>query len=210
VSSYNQPLRREKRWDFWSQPLPQIQLDDINQVVWILPAKTGSTSVRHMINSILDERDILGHKIRKVAKQEIAPLKEEGYTVVMTVRDPMKRLISAWKDKFATRFSAANLASLIQTIPDSLADIHIQSQHVLHPEDLVDYYVKLETFREDIMRLKIKGVVPNSTPIPHSNKGPGKRLLDSDRKLLNQAAKLRYQTDFELYQHAKEFHNVAV
>lgn len=115
------------------------------RMVWMLPPKTASTSVRHALASHagLSTDDVHGLvEFQGLRKADALTLQQDGYVVVGSTRHPVPRLASCWADKIASKdyyvefttfdeftpgMPFADFVDAVAKIPDEDAEPHFRS-----------------------------------------------------------------------------------
>ena len=192
----------------WELDLPQINEIEGCDAIWVLPAKSGCTTVRSMIMSGHEEYFDGPAKSRRVSRPEMAQRQLGGTPVIMVTRHPLARVVSAWHNKFS-HIPFSQFVAQITAIPDEHIDIHAQSQSFLVRDGTGGYLTP--DYRYDISELSRMaqelrgdhrgGVAPWLSPVAPVTNSTGKgnkweTLLDDRTK-----ARLseRYAEDLRLW-----------
>jgi len=195
MSEYNQPLivpphTREKSAQVIS--IPQ------HNTIFIFPPKCAQTSLRRWVGS-----DVVSPTYyRNVGGNE---------AIVMSVRNPFDRLVSAWANKYDNRAFGAFVTNVCSHTDEAL-DIHVQSQGYLlercgrRQHGTPDYFLRVgESLYSDISALKRQLTWLRGSP-EHANKSAhesGLAMFSKDRELY-EMVRARYRDDFELWEMANE------
>lgn len=182
----------------WNLDKPRAQTFLLNSTVFILPAKTGQTSIRGALNKALD---VMGSSERPT-HLTYDQLRQYQGPVIMTIRHPAARLISAFNNKFSHQYKFEDFFKEVLKIPDIYSDIHVQSMSFLIGDVLPNYVIRVERMREDysIVRKNSCPWLPKVHSLPHANAtGTGSKWKDILTPDERQALYLRYKRDYELF-----------
>lgn len=186
----------------WKPGKPRAQVFRLLDCIWVLPAKTGQTSLRGALTSTLDILNKWKEKPIHLTIEEMAELQsKEGLPVIMTVRHPAARTLSAYANKFREQFE--DLHDFVQAVckvPDINADIHIQSMSALIGQVEPDHIIRTEKFSEDYVELQQNHFNWLTPAVPHANAtGHGQtwkdRITPDERKALFK----RYEEDYRIF-----------
>lgn len=170
----------------------QVLVDSQRKRVYIFPPKCAQTTLRRFIG----DYGIKSPVTFEEAKAAIAA----GYMVIMAVRDPKARLVSAWRNKFnSLKLSDVAQAAIMNS--DHALDIHLRPQaHLLDMlgRPNVDAYIRVGShMAEDTRRLGL------GSPTEHMN-ASGSKAADYETlpDYVRGALEARYTWDYRLWEEA--------
>lgn len=173
----------------------QILTDHKRHTVWVFPPKCAQTSLRMWVGE-----DNVVHNSAFVGARNL--IKTHAYRVVMSVRHPEARLISAWRNKF----DHLSLGTLVQDAvahTDHILDIHLRSQCYLL--DMIGIerphrYIRVEHLAHDTNFIPwVDG------PVGHENT-TGSKATDFETLPLDLQTlfRHRYARDYALWEDAQQ------
>lgn len=191
MSNYNLPLVRAPRVQGQSQ---QILTD--GHIVLVCPPKCAQTSLRQWLGQA----------------EPLSPraAEEAGYPIVMAVRNPYARLVSAYRNKFSKmRFRA--FVNKVTSTHDLACDIHVQSQTWLLPEGRYpDYMIRVEHLAQDVERFAL-GTRYQERELKHANASSGGHYLKQYEGFSQEdmdVVRARYRDDFALWNYANAEYSI--
>ncbi len=199
------------------------------RTVWIVLPKTASTSVRKAIAKARgwDSSDV--HHMPEFAgiqTEQIMRLKQDGYLCIATVRHPLARLASCWKDKVMARnyypefemfdefrheMPFDEFVHAVAGIPDEDAEPHFRSLAFSIEKDgeiIPDVILDQDTLTADwaYCRQRIEQHWGRATGIPDleisNHTGFRNSLMDIPLELMDVVYQ-RYQRDYELLDYSR-------
>ena len=173
----------------------QIIVDNNRHTVWVFPPKCAQTALRIWVG----DDNVTSPATFEMARARLNLL---HYRLVMSVRHPVDRLLSARANKFPSR-SLHDLIELVSKHEDTALDIHLQSQMYLLTRlgrDLPDLALRVENLTHDCEYLPWMEDVPDVRNQSSWTLDEYNSLSDEDRDLLE----YRYRADYDLYHWANE------
>lgn len=195
------------------------------RIVWMLMPKTASSAIRHELAKCLNLPTENVHAITRfsgLSTADVWRLKQDGYYVIGTVRNPVKRLTLCWFDKVVNKpfykefetfedlhpdMSFDEFVKAVAQIPDEDAEPHFRSlafSLTLEGELLPDLILRQEHLKRDWKRCRSEvkrftnGAI-NLDPLILRNDSSWRqslmRVSPETRRLIRQ----RYAKDFELF-----------
>lgn len=198
TSDHNFPeALRGLRLQTWTYPevdyaSTQLLLDHGRKVIWIIPAKNAQTSIRTWVGDV--ESPVF-------YADAMNAINELGYTVVMAIRNPTHRLVSAWRNNFPSQTLEA-VANAAINHDDKTLDQHLRSQLYIWEaigRPTVHHYIRVgEDMTADCEALPFMTGYPEHVNASHSD------VADFDTlDLLPQALyRRRFANDYALWEQA--------
>lgn len=171
----------------------QVIADHDHQILYVLPPKCAQTSLRLWI----------GPEVESPVRFEKVPALRD-YLVVMSVRNPYHRFVSAWRNKFSNVTFDALLNHALGH-GDMALDIHLQSQsHLLDLAgiDEPDLFLRVgPDLADDVANFAMSREWLEQRELTHENvsgatMGP---FMDLPNEVLDMF-KFRYRDDFNLWE----------
>lgn len=151
--------------------------------IWLTVPKCGLSSVRDfMMPSPLDREF--------TTVDEVKVRMDEGRRLIMTVRDPMDRLISAWhmvRDWQVQYPNFNDFAAAVDALDDDDRDCHVMTQTSFLRTESGDVLVPTNFVRTDKLHLDLEAYRMHDNPVRKRNQSHGQRPLNSSNKHLSPA-----------------------
>lgn len=200
MSDYTKPQVVEPRLMEFSS---QLVADHDRQVLYIFPPKCAQTSLRKWA-CFAHESPVRFDKVPALSH----------YTIVMSVRNPFHRFVSAWQNKYPNVSFDALLKQAIST-QDMALDIHLQAQSYyldLAGIDVPDFFLRVGPWLADDVAafteaLSQRGALEGleQRELTHENKsGATIGPFDQYDNEVLELFKYRYRDDFKLWELANE------
>lgn len=197
-----------------------------HSLLFLRNPKVGSTSIRFFITKLLDipVNDI--KTLRKIRFPTDYFETQDDYDFIKHriafVRNPLSRLVSCYEQKkqynmmpFYERnnldpsMSFPEFVEIVCNTPDYLSDRHFRSQFTFmfdNSANLIPNHIgRFSHFSNDFEKIT-KDILPSSFKISNSNKSKHKPFIEYYTPEMIQKVKLRYATDFKLFEFTNDEH----
>lgn len=217
--------QRLKEFGYQNIYSPKISYDDNRNVylkvyntIFIQVPKTGSTSLRHMLDAFLNSEGIKSLKnFRPCIPNHLLYMDEfKGVHKIGFVRNPFDRLVSLYNGKIKEdklgffKTNKLNYSSFeiflkgVCNIPDFIADRHFKSQYAFLTSPggqfIINDLVRFESYNEDLSSLFRKHEIPISQiDFVHLNKSSTNHYSEYYTSELIELVRKRYYVDLKLF-----------